>query len=1105
VRENDGSQAAGGDIRGFLIADIRGYTRYTVERGDEAAAQLAVRFATIVREIVEAHQGEVVELRGDEALAVFASARQALRGAVALQTRLAGETLPGTDLPFKVGIGLDAGEAIPVERGYRGGALNLAARLCSLAGPGEVLVSEGMTHLAGKVDGLRYQDRGAVQFKGFVQPVQVVQVQMEAAEVPASGEQGMDEEGAHPLPIGGFLGALPAVPLVARHEELNRVLSAVDAVTGGSGRLVFLVGEPGVGKTRLAQEVTLELRNAAFLVASGRCYEPQEVVPFYPFLEALETLVAAAPHFIRDAMPQRWPYLAQLLPGAGLAVPPASSEGREEQERLFWSVTGFLQAVAEQVPVAVLLDDLHWADASSLALLQHLARHTRAYRVLLIGTYRDIEVGRQHPLERALRDLNREGLTEQIPIRRLGAEGTAALIATVFGQEAVSEGFSTLVHGHTEGNPFFTHEVLRTLVERGDIYQEHGRWERRRIEQIEVPESVRSAIGERLSRLPEGTQELLNAASVVGQTFHFDALAAMADRSEEQVDQALEAAINAGLIREIGRDKYSFNHALTQHALYADLSSRRRRRLHLAAGEALEPRGASEGTAAELAWHFLAGDDPERAARHSIRAGHEAEKVYAHQEAERHYHTALELARATGDQAGEAVALEKLGGVVRGQGRYNEALDLLEQAAALYRAAVDREGQGRTEAEIGMAHYQTDTAEEGIARLHTVLPSLEHYVAAPVLAALYAALVQNLYTAGQYEENLAATERYLDVARATNDQGIFARAYGRYGLALAEVGHIREGTLAYEEALSLADAAGDPRALLYTPHDLAELYELDGKFEKAMPLRLRYLELTEQLGNPDDISLAHFGLGKSLVLLGEWGKARDHLERAESLSHSCTASFATTWPLIGLGWLYGQGGEYDAANTYLEAALATAQQKGDSKGTRFAQCVLAELDLTQGRPEAAVVRLEPVQGRPGMMEGEVVSLVPVLAEARLALADDAESLRQVEISVHEFLDRVAGQSRLQLVQGMRVQGLLLGRKERWDRAEDAFREAVSLARSMPYPYAEARARYEWGRVAGTRGETTRSRERLEEALHIFRRLGAQPYVQRTERALAGPR
>src|SRR5215470_9119078 len=170
-------------IKTFLIADVRGYTLFTQDFGDEAAARLTTRFADVARVVVEAGGGTVVELRGDEALAVFDSARDAIRAAVDLQVRFVEQTVEDPTLPLAVGIGLDAGEAVRVDGGYRGGALNLAARLCSLAGPGEVLASREMTHLARKVDGIRYVDRGAIWVKGLTEQVQVVRVRAEGADL----------------------------------------------------------------------------------------------------------------------------------------------------------------------------------------------------------------------------------------------------------------------------------------------------------------------------------------------------------------------------------------------------------------------------------------------------------------------------------------------------------------------------------------------------------------------------------------------------------------------------------------------------------------------------------------------------------------------------------------------------------------------------------------------------------------------------------------------------------------------------------------------------------------------------------------------------------
>jgi class 3 adenylate cyclase len=332
-------------VQMFLIADVRGYTRFTQEQGDEAAARLASRFAAMVRASAEASGRRLLELRGDEALVVFDSARQALRTALELQARFAQEAQNDPTLPLPVGIGLDAGEAVPAEGCYRGGALNLAARLCSLAGPGEVLASETVTNLARKVAGVAYSKRGQAQLKGFVEPVTIIQAlpdgEAAAARETRQGREGASQEPAEtdtsqePLPIGGFLGALPDGVLVGRDEEQRQVVAAINAVTGGTGRLVCLVGEPGIGKTRLAQEVALLARNRGFLVATGRCYAPQQTVPYYPFLEALATAYQAAAPAIKAELPKRWPDVTRLLPQYSLSLSPARDGGstQDEQQR----------------------------------------------------------------------------------------------------------------------------------------------------------------------------------------------------------------------------------------------------------------------------------------------------------------------------------------------------------------------------------------------------------------------------------------------------------------------------------------------------------------------------------------------------------------------------------------------------------------------------------------------------------------------------------------------------------------------------------------------------------------------------------------------------
>jgi tetratricopeptide (TPR) repeat protein len=890
--------------------------------------------------------------------------------------------------------------------------------------------------------------------------------------------------------------------LVARDEELVRLLSALDAVAGGAGRLVLLAGEPGVGKTRLAQEVTLEARNRGFLVATGRCYEPSQGIPFYPFLEALSNAYVASPPAVRAIVAERWPHLGRLLPDhmAPPSLPPSDSQ--EERERIFRAVTGFLQTLSDLAPVALLLDDLHWADGSSLALLQHLARHTRATPILLLGTYRDVEVDPDHPLEAALLDLGREHLIERIAVRRLEDEGTAAMMAVTLGASEMSPALAHLVHSRTEGNPFFVEEVVRSLVERGDVYRQGGTWALRDIDDIEVPESVRSVIGRRVARLSESTQEMLLAASVLGQTFTFEDLQALEERSEEEVEAAMEEATSSGLLRETGRDSYAFNHALTQQTLYFRLSGRRRRRLHLAAGEALQrlcerERDRRVQAAAELAWHFLEGDDPEQALRFSILAGDRAEEVFAHAEAERHYRTALDLARELQDVAAEAKSLAKLGTALGSIGRYDEARQALERAAELYREAGNVDGEVQATIELGFVHRSAGAAE-GVPRLQALLDRLDEKDR-PVDIVNLCIILEPLYFAtGRYAEGLATAERASSLARSIGDSTLLARAEVARGTELDMLGQRTEGLSVLEAAIPLCESAGSWYDLTRALVNAANFYYARGEFERARASLERALTIQERVQNLHGMAFVLCNLGSIHGLLGEWQQAHVYLQRALDVRETARTAWWAAYPLLELARLQIDEGRWEEAAGMIHEALAIAESNGDLQAMRYGGAWLAQIEILGGEPEAARKRLEPLLDRPGLVETEVTDILATLAWAYL---EEGNRDRAAEV-VDDAISRAnAEEKRLILAEDLIVKGRIMAAGENSAEAKEALGEAARLARAMPYPHLEARALHQLGLVESRAGDRERAHEHLRAALAIFRRLGAEPYAERVEGAM----
>jgi hypothetical protein len=326
--------------------------------------------------------------------------------------------------------------------------------------------------------------------------------------------------------VADLLGTVRRGRLIARDTELRELKGYVDLAISGQGQMVLLAGEPGIGKTRLSREALVYARLRGARVLSGACYEQEATVAYLPFAEALRGFVRSRPHAdLREEIGETGSELIKILPELTELIPGlrASSplESAQERLRLYDGVIDLLVRLSRAAPLILFLDDLHWADGTSLHLLTHLARRLRAERVLVLGTYRDVELDREHPLGDVLREMNRERLYQRILLRRLDREGVRALIGAMFSVEQVSDEFTDLIYRETEGNPFFLEEVLKHLVETGAMYREGGRWERKGIAEIEVPQSVKEVIGRRLEQVSDPCRQTLTFAAVIGRRFNF--------------------------------------------------------------------------------------------------------------------------------------------------------------------------------------------------------------------------------------------------------------------------------------------------------------------------------------------------------------------------------------------------------------------------------------------------------------------------------------------------------------------------------------------------------------------------------------------------------
>jgi predicted ATPase/transcriptional regulator with XRE-family HTH domain len=940
---------------------------------------------------------------------------------------------------------------------------------------------------------------------------------------------GSDQVADLPQVVGNFLSAQPVLRLVAREMEMEQLLTALDCVQAGTGRLIFLRGEPGVGKTRLAQEVSMVARERGFFIITGRCYAPQETVPYYPFLEALSRAYASGPAAVRSAMPERWSQVARLLPESRIEVPPAqegpAGGSAEDQQRLFWQVSGFLQALAAERPLALLLDDLQWMDGASLALLMHLARHTRESPILLLGTYRDIGVAPSHPLAKGVHDLSREHLMECIEVQQLAREGTAALLSATLHDGQVSEAVTALIHGPTEGNAFFAQEVLRALVERGDVTLVDGQWELCAGVDVVVPENVRMIILERVARLSPAAQQALAVASVLGQTFRFNDLLAgetrvrrtsqphpVADVSETSVEVALEEgleeAVHALLVREDGGVRYSFSHALTQRAVYEQLSARRLHRLHLAVAEMIEDLPGRDRTlrVTEVAYHFLKAEEAARALPYLLLAGDQAQTVYANAEAEKHFRTAARLAAELGDLETEADALERLGLLHWWNlGNYEQAADMLEQAIKAQRAATGGRIRSQTAGMLARAYGRSGHPDRALVVLAPWLEEESRQLRVDserpeIQASLAIAFADVCFHTGAYLAQLAAAERAARLWGELGDARARADALLLRGIALRVLGHWQEGLVVLEETVKEAREAGALYVCAHASYHMGYSYLQSGEWEQAAASIEVALDLNRQAGNQMFSGSSLFLQGLLEYHKGDWAAARHWFEQAQRHYAHSSREVTRAYAPIGPGLIGAATGDLEEGVRYLQEAISICQDEGVPFILHRVQREMAEVELLLGRTAEARMRLQPLVETPGFEAyNDVTPLLPLLAWACIELGDDSQA--------EALLERAAPQAEAQrhylaLLDVLRVRGLLCIQQQRWQEGQEVLNQALTLARGMPHPYAEAKVLYASGCLEAARGDPARARQLFTAGLAICTRLGERLYAERIEREMS---
>jgi class 3 adenylate cyclase/tetratricopeptide (TPR) repeat protein len=878
-----------------LFADISGFSELTGRVDTEELLEVIDPVVSALGNVVGRFGGAVEKYAGDAILALFCApvahdddAARALQTAEAMHRELA-ELVPelgpdAANLRLHIGvnsghgIGRVMGSDIRHDYGVLGDVVVLAQRLEAAAPPGETYVGATTYELARKQFDL--EPLGELTVKGKAEPVQAWRLAGPRA--------------------GGSAAAASVEPTLSGRE---RELTLLGELVGLRAGVAFVVGEAGAGKTVLCQAVRTRAESAGLQWLAARCISYGGELPYWPFADLFRrsfgladatqpaALALLEAELAELALTEALPFVAALC-GVGEEV--TELDAQSFQIRLHESVVAVLHEIARRQPTILHLDDLHWADGPTVALLRKVIELCGETSLLVLVSTRPDGLSLLDELEAGA-----SGSTVRIDLEPL-AEGAVREIATRILGTPPSEALVGELLERTRGNPFFVEEVTRSLAERDELFQQDGEWHTRPgWDADQVPLTVEGILAARVDSLAEPERDALEVLSVVGRR----ADAALARAVSGKIDLAVPALVEAGMLDPPSETSHvlSFHHPLIQQVVYSRLLRRRRARLHSLVGEAAQQLyGVDESTVDLFARHFHLGEEPEKAYPYLLRAADRAERLFANEQALTQLRRALELADAV-------------------PGAADHRLDLLLRCARL------EETMGRYEEAISLYH---EVAEAGHLR-----------------AAVGEAEI--LRKVGRWDEAVACLQRAREAHPAPAPSELAALAL-EDGLVLRIRGDLDGASDAFEAGLAAAaghDSALEAELLLETGFTLRH----KGRLQEGLPYATRARVMFEHAGDLPRLATALRVLGGIQCDVADAAgdregmeQARETLEQAQSLAGRVGNAEEQAASLINLAVTTGYLGDYEAALETDRRALAAFESAGLKAGVACAWCNIAE-------------------------------------------------------------------------------------------------------------------------------------------------------------------
>lgn len=930
-------------LAAILSADVQGYSRLMGDN-EEQTVQTLTAYRKVLATLVTQHHGRIVDMPGDNVLAEFASVIDAVQGAVHLQQVLRGlnsSLSPHRRMEFRIGVHLDD-VLVEGERIY-GDGVNIAARLEGLAPAGGVCLSGTVYDQVEHKLPFTYRFLGEHRLKNIVKPVRVYHV---LSEVELDSPEAAKPISSPSTPFPPSNATLVRVPyFVGRAAELDYLDQCLETSLTGQRQIVFITGDPGIGKTTLIDMFLDRLRDRADLrIAYGQCVEQYgQSEAYLPLLEAANRLCRAPGgerlvERLKQFAPTWLVQMPSLLDQQDLASLQQRVQGFN-RERMLREMAEAAELLAARRGVVLVIEDLHWSDTATLEWLAYIARRREAAKLLLLCAYRPADMlVSGSPLKSVVQELLARDQGKELRLLPLDEHAVQAYLVSRLTGVAASPEWTLALHRRTGGNPLFLVNMTDYLVQQGAIVEEDGRWRIQDSEQRlegEVPTTLRRLIEKQFERLATEDQQLLEVASVEGREFVSAAVAAGLQMDVETVEEQCEQlARKSQFIDSEGVEhwpdgtiggRYSFRHALYQNVLYERVAEARRVRLHRTLGIRKEQAYGKQAKeiAGELAAHFAAGRDFQRAVTYSKQAAETAVRRQAHQEAVAHLNqglTHLQLLPDTPERTQQELMLQ---------------ITLGEQITSL-------KGFGVVEVEQAFAR-----ARELCRRLGET-PQLFR-----VMLGLWAFYVERAELAMARE----LAEQLLRIAQQVQTAGLLAWAHLTMGITQHFSGEQVSARQHLEQCLMLYDpqqfrgsgSPYDPAVLGYTT--LGPVLWLLGYPEQALEQSQKGLTLARTLTQPYSEIYAVNLVTRTFMLRGESQAVHEHIEGLIALCREQGFASYLALSLVVQGWLLAEQEQQQAGIEQMQLQLRAWRTTGAESARPYYLALLAETYGKIGEPD----------------------------------------------------------------------------------------------------------------------------------------------------------